>query len=313
MGDYKLKNRRAVIKSSVYGGIGIIGLSNFSLLDIPDEDKISLSILHTNDIHSHIDPFDENHSRYPGQGGLSRVASLVKRIRTEKEHTLLFDAGDIFQGTPYFNFFEGEIEFKMMSEIGYDAATMGNHDFDNAIEGFDAMLKHANFPFLCSNYDFSNTILDGKTAKYKVFQKGELKIGVFGLGIELEGLVSRAMFKETMYLDPIFQANKYAHILKNELDCDLVVCLSHLGFSYKGNKLSDKVLASQTANIDLILGGHTHTFMDEPYQQKNINNEPVFIHQVGWAGLKLGRLNFSFEKVKKSKKARKKLYHSQNQ
>jgi len=313
MEDCKLKNRRDFLKTSAYGSIGIIGLSSFSPLEIPKDDIINLSILHTNDLHSHIDPFDENHSRYPGKGGLARISSMVKEIRAERKNVLLFDAGDIFQGTPYFNFFKGEIEFKMMTEIGYDAATMGNHDFDNSIEGFSNMLPLANFPFLCSNYDFSETILSGKTLPYKIFTRAELKIGVFGMGIELEGLVSKKMYKETQYLDPVFQANKYAHILKNELDCDLVVCLSHLGFEYKSQKISDKTLAQQTENIDVIIGGHTHTFLSKPFEQKNINNELVLIHQVGWAGINLGRIDITFEKVKKNKSARKKSYRSLNQ
>ena len=308
-----MSSRRNFLKNSVYGGIGIIGLSSFSPILLPKDEVFNLVILHTNDLHSHIEAFDENHSRYPGKGGLARIAEKVKNIRSQEEHVLLFDAGDIFQGTPYFNFFKGEIEFKMMSEIGYDAATMGNHDFDNGIEGFDAMLKYANFPFLCSNYDFSDTILNNKSEKYKLFQLGEIKVGVFGLGIELNGLVSKDMYKETQYLDPVFQSEKFAHILRNELDCDLVICLSHLGFKYKKDKISDIKLAQQSSNIDTIIGGHTHTFMDGGHYEKNKNGKDVLIHQVGWAGINLGRIDISFAKTKKRKKLEERLYRAGNQ
>lgn len=308
-----MKNRRDFLKQSIYGGVGIIGLSSFSPLSLMAKDQLRLSILHTNDLHSHIDPFPLNDARYGGKGGLARIATLVKRIRQEEKNVLLLDAGDIFQGTPYFNIFGGELEFKMMSEIGYDASTMGNHDFDNGIQGFDKMLPLANFPFLCGNYNFDNTILQGKTEPYKVFEKEELKIGVFGVGIELDGLVDHRLYAETEYLDPIFQANKYAYLLKKELKCDLVVCLSHLGFSYKNDKVSDKVLASQSEYIDIIIGGHTHTFLDEPFQQKNINDQSVLIHQVGWAGINLGRIDVVFEKSTKKNSERKRTYNAQYQ
>lgn len=307
------KNRRKFIKESAYGSIGIISLCSFSPFSLPKDDTINLSILHTNDIHSHIDPFPENDARYGGKGGLARLASLVNEIRLKEQYVLLLDAGDIFQGTPYFNLFKGEVEFKMMSQMGYDASTMGNHDFDNGMQGFNDMLPLAKFPFLCGNYNFDNTILQGKTRPYKVFQKGDIKIGVFGIGIELSGLVDNRLYGETEYLEPIFQANKYSYLLKKELQCDLVICLSHLGFSYKEDKISDKILASRSEHIDLIIGGHTHTFLDEPFQQKNINDQSVLIHQVGWAGINLGRIDVTFERSKKYNLERKKGYSARNQ
>lgn len=306
-------NRRTFLKQSIYGSIGIIGLSSFSPINMAKDETIQLSILHTNDIHSHIEPFPKNNSRYGNKGGLSRIAELVEKIRSEKDNVLLFDAGDIFQGTPYFNYFGGELEFKLMSSIGYDAATIGNHDFDNGIDGLNNMLPFAEFPFLSGNYNFTDTVLNGKTIPFKIFNKDELKIGIFGLGIELEGLVDSNLYKNTEYEDPVFQGNKYAHILSQEMDCDYVVCLSHLGFDYKENKVSDVILASKSEHIDLIIGGHTHTFMDEPFQQKNINNQPVLIHQVGWAGINLGKIDLVFEKAKKNKKKRNHAYSSDNQ
>jgi len=225
---------------------------------------------------------------------MARRSALIKKIRQEGHHVLLLDAGDIFQGTPYFNEFGGEPEFRLMSEMGYDAATMGNHDFDNGLEGFDKMLEFADFPFICSNYNFDKTILAGKTVPYKIFNRGPLKIGVTGVGIELKGLVDSNNFGETVYLDPVETVNKYASLLKNEFKCDLVICLSHLGYSYQSKKISDLELASLSINTDLILGGHTHTFLPKPVYKKNRTGNKIMINQVGWAGLNLGRIDFEF-------------------
>ena len=151
----------------------------------------------------------------------------------------------------------------------YDAATMGNHDFDGGIDGFLKAMPFANFPFLCANYDFSDTVLAGKTIPFKVFQKGGVQVGVFGVGVELDGLVPKDLYKDTQYLNPIEKANQMAHLLKKELGCDLVICLSHLGHFARLNKMCDKVLAAESENIDLIIGAHTHTFMDKPEMHKN--------------------------------------------
>lgn len=255
-----------------------------------------ITILHTNDQHSRIEPFDASYTRNPNQGGFARRAHLIKEIRQKEKNVLLLDSGDIFQGTPYFNVFGGELEFKLMSMLGYDAATMGNHDFDNGLEGFLKVQPNAKFPFICSNYDFKNTILDGKTEPYKIFNKNGIKVGIFGLGIELEGLVGKRQYLETKYLDPIEIAQQYSIFLKNEKNCNLVICLSHLGYQYdRENKISDVELASKTEHIDLILGGHTHTFLPEPQEYKNRAGKNVLINQVGWAGLLLGRIDFFFD------------------
>ena len=259
-----------------------------------------LTILHTNDQHSRIEPFDSSYSRNPNQGGFARRATLIQQIRSQEKNVLLLDAGDIFQGTPYFNFYGGELEFKLMSMMGYDAATMGNHDFDNGLEGFLKALPNAKFPFITSNYDFSNTILDGKTEKYKIFKKDGIKVGLFGVGIELDGLVGKKQYQETKYLNPVEIAQHYADFLRKEKGCDLVICLSHIGFDYRddADKISDKKLAAQTDNIDLILGGHTHTFLPEPQSFTNKSGKNVLVNQVGWAGLLLGRIDFYFDKNK---------------
>ena len=256
-----------------------------------------ITILHTNDTHSQIEPFDISHHKFANKGGVARRASLVQKVRKENPNTLLLDAGDIFQGTPYFNYFGGEIEFKLMSLLKYDAATMGNHDFDNSIEGFHHQLPNANFDFVCANYDFKNTILNTLVKPYKIFFKDGIKIGVFGLGIELHNLVSPELFKETNYLDPIEITKDITRELKENENCDLIICLSHLGYHYKNTqKVSDLKLAAATKDIDLIIGGHTHTFLPKPTLVKNINNETVLVNQVGAYGVNLGRIDFYFDK-----------------
>ena len=302
MEELASSSRRSFIKT-LSASAALLAIGANPLAAAAKERITKLTILHTNDVHSRIEPFPEDGSRNAGLGGVARRASLIKQIRAEEEQVLLLDAGDIFQGTPYFNLYGGELEIKLMSKLGYDAATMGNHDFDAGIDGFDKQLKHANFPFLIANYDFSGTVLEGKTQPFKVFHKGALKIGVFGLGIALEGLVEASNYGQIKYLDPIPVANQIANQLKQEQHCDLVICLSHLGYSYKDNKVSDKVLADQTSGIDLIIGAHTHTFMTAPEIRKNKQGEEVRIFQVGFAGINLGRIDYYFEKGRKKKQA----------
>lgn len=261
-----------------------------------------ITILHTNDTHSNIDPFPNNHAKYPGQGGVSRRFELIQTIREQEENVLLLDAGDIFQGTPYFNLFGGVLEMKLMTELGYDVATMGNHDFDGGMDGFVKAQEYAKFPFVCSNYDFTNTPIDGHTAKQVIIEKGKFKVGIFGVGVELDGLVPAGKFGETKYLDPVEIANERAEDLKKQ-GCDLIICLSHLGYSYEEEgRISDLKLAEKTKNIHMIIGGHTHTFLEEPFAATNSEGSPVLINQVGWAGINLGRVDFEFTDAKFSKK-----------
>lgn len=290
-------NRRDFIRNSflVTGGAVVAPSVAFGETIGLNEHCKKLTILHTNDTHSNIDPFPDSHKHYPGQGGVSRRYNLVEQIRAEEEHVLLLDAGDIFQGTPYFNKFGGVLEMKVMSKIGYDLATMGNHDFDGGMDGFVRAIQHANFPFVCSNYDFTNTPIDGLTKQHHIIEKGGLKIGVFGIGVELKGLVPDDKFGETIYLDPIDIAADRAKELKN-LGCDLVICLSHLGYEYESEKVSDLKLAESSKDIHLIIGGHTHTFLDKPTEVKNKVGNTVLVNQVGWAGINVGRLDFCFDK-----------------
>lgn len=282
--------------SSAFVGLGL-SLSSFKSTDIKQ-----LTILHTNDVHSYIDPFPADHPRNPNKGGVVRRAALIETIRKENPNVLLLDAGDIFQGTPYFNYYGGELEFKLMSMMQYDAATIGNHDFDNGVDGLHAQMPHATFEFISSNYNFKNTVMDGFVKPFKIFDKNGIKVGVFGLGIELNGLVDKKMYKETVYSDPVETAQEMVRILKKEHKCDLIVCLSHLGYKYNEDeaKICDLKLAKLTQDIDLIIGGHTHTFLDKPTVVKNSNNQDVIINQVGCYGINLGRIDFYFDNNKQS-------------
>ncbi len=268
---------------------------------IEDAYITKITILHTNDVHSRIDPFPEDGSKNAGLGGAAKRAALINKIRSQERNVLLFDSGDIFQGTPYFNFYGGELEMKLMSEMKYDAATMGNHDFDNGIEGFEKQLKHADFPILISNYNFENTVMADKYQDYKIFKRDGVKIGVFGLGIELDGLVPKTLYKDTAYLNPLNIADKIASKLKMDEKCDYIICLSHLGYKYDNTKISDLLLAKNSNYINLILGGHTHTFMKEPDVVTNKLGKEVIINQCGWAGMVLGQIDLYFEKNKPGK------------
>ena len=289
-----MQSRRKFIAQSALAA-GALLTSN-SLFAEMQKDKAlkKLTILHTNDVHSRLEPFPMDGSRNQGLGGVAARAALINTIRAEQEQVLLLDAGDIFQGTPFFNLYKGEPEIKAMAAMGYDAAAMGNHDFDAGLENFATQLKHASFPILMCNYDFTNTPMELKYQPYKIFKKGKLKIGITAVGIEMTGLVPDSLFGNTKYLDPIQKANETAAQLKKEEACDMVICLSHLGYKYSGNKVSDSVLAKETENIDLIIGGHTHTFMDAPELYTNKTGSDVLINQVGWAGIQMGRLDFDF-------------------
>ncbi|HEU4859639.1 MAG TPA: metallophosphatase [Chitinophagaceae bacterium] len=296
-----LTRKAFIYNNMMAAGTLFAGGSFFSEM-IVDEKAYRLTVLHTNDVHSRIDPFPMDGGVNQGLGGVAARAEIIEKIRREEEHVLLLDAGDIFQGTPYFNFYKGEPEIRAMSSMGYDAAAIGNHDFDAGLENLAIQLTdHAKFPMLVSNYDFSGTPMEYKYEPYKTIKKGRIKIGVFGLGIEMAGLVPENLSAGTKYLDPVLKGNETAAVLKKEKNCDLIICLSHLGYQYSDNKVSDKRLANETENIDLIIGGHTHTFLNAPVVFKNKKGDDVLVNQVGWAGINLGRLDFDFAKNSKKK------------
>jgi 5'-nucleotidase len=254
-----------------------------------------LTILHTNDTHSNIDPLPANHAQYPNMGGAARRHKLIQEIRSQEKNVLLLDAGDIFQGTPYFNKYKGVLEMKLMTEMGYEASTLGNHDFDIGLDGFVNAQKFANFPFICSNYNFDNTPLKGGTIPYKLFQYPDFKVGVFALGIKPDGLIPKDLFGDTRYFDPIVKAKEMVNILRDE-DCDFIICLSHLGYEYaQVDQVSDKSLAANTEGIDLIIGAHTHTFLKTPSMFSNSNLNQMLVNQVGWGGINLGRIDVFFD------------------
>lgn len=295
-------SRRDFLNRTTGAGAALMIPGWLNAAGLSGEELSKLIILHTNDVHSRVEPFPEDGSKNAGLGGAARRATLIEQIRKNNEHVLLLDSGDIFQGTPYFNFFLGEIDVKLMSQMGYEATTMGNHDFDGGLENFEKQMReHGTFPVIISNYDFSDTVMHDKYVPRHIIQKGNLKIGITGVGIELDGLVPQPLYGNTRYLDPIANASKQADILKHDEKCDLVICLSHLGYRYDTDKVSDIHLARDSRSIDLILGGHTHTFMDAPDTYRNTEGHPVIIHQVGWAGMRLGKIDVTFERNRKKR------------
>ena len=283
-------NRRKFLYNSGLASISVMGLNSCNL----NSRNLKITILHTNDVHSQIEPFPSNHNLYPNKGGFARRARLFKEIRDLNPNTLIFDAGDIFQGTPYFNFFQGDLELGLMQKMGYNAATIGNHEFDAGLKTLKQNIINNNFQFISSNYDFTNTELEGLVDEYKIYKKEGVKIGVFGLGIELKGLVNPLLFKETKYNDPLDVAKDMTSKLKFEKGCDLIICISHLGHQYQIDKISDTKLAKLTSNIDLIIGGHTHTLLKEPLILNNSLGKEVIINQVGSSGVFVGRIDFNF-------------------
>lgn len=292
-----MKRRDFIIQTSAATAIT---LSGFGLSSFSSAKTKRITILHTNDTHSHLDTFPQTDAKFPNQGGAAKRATIFNKIKNENPHTLILDAGDMFQGTPYFNYYGGELEIKVMNMLQYDAGTIGNHEFDNGINSLAEQIQKANFDIINANYDFKNTLMNGLTKPYKVFVKDGIKIGVFGLGIKLEGLVNKSEYGETLWNNPIEIAQDVTRILKDELKCDLIICLSHLGYHYGNNSqmISDLDLAAKTKNIDLIIGGHTHTFLEKPTVVLNAEQKEVVVNQVGCYGVRVGQIDFYFDEFK---------------
>ena len=293
MEELQSLNRRNFIRNLSLLGGGLFVSQVPELANAKPNKEIKITVLHTNDVHSRIEPFPMDGSRAQGLGGVARRSTLIQKIRQEEKNVLLFDAGDIFQGTPYFNMFDGEVELTLMSKLKYDAGTFGNHEFDNGIDGILKHFDKATFPFLTSNYDFSQTALAGKTKDYVIFEKEGVKIGVFGLCVDIEGLVDQKNYAGMRYLDPIAVADKIVTTLKGKHKCDIVICLSHLGYSYEDEKVSDLRVAAATKNIDLIIGGHTHTYLEKPTEVVNAAGKITFVNQAWYGGAVLGRVDFT--------------------
>jgi 5'-nucleotidase len=265
----------------------------------PGKGETLITILHTNDVHSQIDPLPAN-DRNAGKGGVARRATLVKRLRAENPNTLLIDAGDAFQGTTYFNLYKGVVEYKAMTAIGYDIGTLGNHDFDNGVEALAEAMKYAKFEFVSANYDTRGTAIENRVKPYVVRELGGVRIGVFGLGIKLEGLNPPESFKGVKYYDPVKVSQGAVKVLRERERCAMVVCASHLGYypNPKGDEVGDSQVAAQVDGIDFIASGHTHTFMQQPVIAKQPGGGNTVIFQVGKSGIYLGRVDFTVRENK---------------
>ncbi len=264
-----------------------------------DAKKKQLVILHTNDTHSCIYPFNPNlaDTLLAGRGGFVRRVEMIKKQREENPDLLLFDSGDFSQGSPYYTLFMGDVEIGLMNLMGYDAAAIGNHEFDFGVENMARIFKAANFPIVCANYDFTGTALEGVVKPYVIIKRNGMKIGVFGISPQLDGLVFAKTCEGVTYNDPIKAANEVADILKNKEKCDLVVCISHLGWEVFG--MDDNKLMSETRNIDVVLGGHSHTYHDALKYVKNLDGKEIPNDQNGKNGIFVGKLVFEMDKAKK--------------
>lgn len=255
------------------------------------QNENKLVILHTNDTHSQIEPFGEQAGDNKGKAGLARRATLIKEIRKQYPNVLLLDAGDFIQGTPYFNMFGGELEVKAMNQLGYDVVTLGNHEFDNGVEFLSKMLQNAKFDIVSANYDVSNTVLKKQIKPYVIKNINGIKVGIIGLNVRPNGLISDKNFEGIRFLNPIDEVNRYAKILKEDEKVDLVIALSHLGYQ-SDSQFSDKKVAAGSRNVDIIIGGHSHTYLPEPVEVKNMDGQPVMITQSGSKGMNVGKLIF---------------------
>jgi 5'-nucleotidase len=299
-------SRRGFLKASMTGGAVFMSPSSaLNLLATPVWPPISapllevaaretlITFLHTNDTHSQIDPLPANDGQYPDMGGVARRATLVKRIRKENPNTLMIDAGDVFQGTPYFNFYKGEVEYKSMSLIGYDVVTLGNHDFDNGVDALAAAMKFANFEFVSCNYDVRGTPLESRVKPYVVRVIGGVRVGLFGMGVSPDNLITPENFKGVKYNDPVKSSREVVKILRERERCAVVVGMSHLGYyaNPRQGGVGDSQVAAQVDGIDFIASGHTHTFMKQPVITKTPSGGDTIIFQVGRSGIFVGRVD----------------------
>jgi 5'-nucleotidase len=259
------------------------------------QDTKKLVILYTNDTHSRIDPIPKTANKNAGMGGVLRRQAYVDRVRRENPGVLLLQAGDIVQGTPYYNLFCGKADIDMMNFTGYDASCLGNHEFDLGLKGIADLTGWAKFPFIATNYDFSGTLPEGKTKEYLLIKKNGIRIGLIGIGIDPGGLIAVENYAGMKFLDPASTATNTACFLKEKKKCDIVICLSHLGYYInEPGKFGDIELAQNTRNIDVIIGGHSHTFLPEPVRKNNLDGQEVIISQMGKDGAYIGRLDVFF-------------------
>lgn len=268
----------------------------FVILPLSAQDK-KIVILHTNDTHSRIEPLDLTDEVYPGLAGIARRKAFVEKVRQEEKNVLVFDSGDFSQGTPFYNVFKGEVEIKMMNEVGYTAGTFGNHEFDFGLENLEKLVKEADFPFVCTNYDFSDTNLKKLVKPYLIMKIDGVKVGIIGLGTKPEGMIQEKNYKGMKFIEPYEIAEKTASYLKNKKKCDIVICLSHLGLNCGGNNIHcDRELVKNTSSIDVVLGGHSHSFLEEPIMVENAEGREIPVAQMGKQGANVGRIDIELKK-----------------
>jgi len=265
-------------------------ISTFSTLA---QQKIKLVILHTNDTHSQVESTEKSSLNTSDMGGYARRMGEISQIREQEKNVLLVDAGDYSQGSPYFNFFNGRVEIDAMNRMQYDAGTLGNHEFDNGIDTLAVVLKTARFPLISSNYDFGKTALSGMIRPYIVLQRAGLRIGIMALDVNPKSLIFDKNYKGMEYEDPIIKANEISTLLKKKEKCDVIICLSHLGAN--GAEVNDFDIAHKSRYIDVIIGGHSHSMINNT-TEKNAAGKPIVIAQVGKSGLYLGRVELELEK-----------------
>lgn len=258
--------------------------------------KKQLVILHTNDTHSCIMPLNPNlaDTALAGRGGFLRRMALIEDERAKTPGLLLIDSGDFSQGSPYYNFYKGEVEVELMNRMGYDVATIGNHEFDFGLENMARIFHMAKFPIVCANYDFTGTSVEGLVKPYTIIKRNGLKIGLFGLSPQPRGLVDTTKFVGVKYLDPVETAERMAALLKTKKKCDVVICVSHLG--WENEELTDQMLVPATRDIDIVLGGHSHTYMKTLQYVKNVDGKDVPVGQNGKHGIWIGRIVLDLEK-----------------
>lgn len=257
--------------------------------------KKQLVILHTNDTHSCIMPLNPNlaDTALAGRGGFLRRMALIEDERAKTPGLLLIDSGDFSQGSPYYNFYKGEVEVELMNRMGYDVATIGNHEFDFGLENMARIFRMAKFPIVCANYDFTGTSVEGLVKPYTIIKRNGLKIGLFGLSPQPKGLVDTTKFVGVKYLDPVETARRMAALLKMKR-CDVIICVSHLG--WEDEELTDQMLVPATRDIDIVLGGHSHTYMKTLRYVKNVDGKDVPVDQNGKHGIWIGRIVLDLEK-----------------
>ncbi len=291
-------DRRTFLKTIATGSAGAaLGVARPWPI-LAEQEYTRLTILHTNDTHARIDPFPEYSTENAGKGGVLRRATLINQLRAENPNTLLLDAGDVFHGTPYFDEFGGALDFEIMTEMNYDAANIGEHEFFNGVRGFVNVAGNAGFPFVSANYDFGSTPMSYWVRDFITRNVGGIRCGIFGLGVDFNDLIAPELHRGVTYKDPVEVARDTVDRLKNYFRCDFVICLSHLGYKYEDSQVSDRIIARETPGLDLIIGGHTHTFMDEPEEVVHDDGTKTLINQAGHSGLVLGQLDFFFNHKK---------------